>query len=103
MNCTQKPKAMPDSLSNLPSNTQNLPATAPQIDWYFILTLLGIMLLTGLIGGYANFLNSPKEERVLRRRLMMGIIATIAIPLFLKLVDSNILNQTQTDEMNEFV
>ncbi|AEE49101.1 YEATS-associated helix-containing protein [Haliscomenobacter hydrossis] len=94
---------MPDSLSNITTNTQNLPASAPQIDWYFIFTLLGIMLITGLIGGYANFLNTPKEERSLMRSLMMGIVATIAIPLFLKVVDSNILNQTQTDVMNYFV
>lgn len=94
---------MPDSLSNITNNTQNLPASTPTIDWYYITTLLVIMILTGLLGGYANFLNSPKEERSLMRSLMMGIVATIAIPLFLKVVDSNILNQTKADVINYFV
>jgi predicted transcriptional regulator len=94
---------MPDSLSNITNNTQNLPANTPAIDWYYITTLLVIMILTGLLGGYANFLNSPKEERSLMRSLMMGIVATIAIPLFLKVVDSNILNQTKADVINYFV
>lgn len=94
---------MPDSLTNITTNTQNLPASVPQIDWYYIITLLGIMLITGLIGGYANFLNSPKEERNLMRSLVMGLVATIAIPLFLKVVDSNILNQSPADVVNYFV
>jgi hypothetical protein len=94
---------MPDSLSTINNPSAELQDTATGVDWHYILTLLAIMLLTGLIGGYANFLNSPKEERSLARSLMMGIVATIAIPLFLKVVDSNILNQTRGEVLNYFI
>lgn len=93
---------MPDSLTNLTHPIHNS-ATTNGIDWNYIITLLIIMLLTGLIGGYANYLNTPKEDRNLLRSIMMGIVATIAIPLFLKVVDSNILNQTKGDVLNYFI
>lgn len=79
------------------------PAVEASVDWYYVFTLLGIMVGTGLLGGAANYLNSPKEERNLMRSLLMGLVATIAIPLFLKVVDSNILNDTKGDILNYFI
>ncbi|MDX2071567.1 MAG: YEATS-associated helix-containing protein [Haliscomenobacter sp.] len=76
---------------------------AASLDWNYVFTLLGIMLVTGILGGTANFLNSPKEERNFWRSMFMGLVATIAIPLFLKVVDSNILNDTKGDILNYFI
>lgn len=91
-----------DSLARVQVPIENSPAES-SLNWNYILTLLGIMLLTGLLGGTANYLNSPKEERNFMRSLLMGLVATIAIPLFLKVVDSNILNDTKGDILNYFI
>ena len=91
-----------DSLARVQPPVENAPV-APSMDWNYLFILLGIMLLTGLLGGAANYLNSPKEERSLMRSLLMGLVATIAIPLFLKVVDSNILNDTKGDILNYFI
>lgn len=91
-----------DSLARVQPPIENSPV-ASSMDWNYVFTLLGIMLLTGLLGGTANYLNSPKEERSLMRSLLMGLVATIAIPLFLKVVDSNILNDTKGDILNYFI
>lgn len=91
-----------DSLARVQPPVENS-TVASSMDWNYILILLGIMLLTGLLGGTANYLNSPKEGRSLIRSLLMGLVATIAIPLFLKVVDSNILNDTKGDILNYFI
>lgn len=95
-------QSITDSLTRVQPPIENSPV-ASSMDWNYILILLGIMLLTGLLGGTANYLNSPKEERSLLRSLLMGLVATIAIPLFLKVVDSNILNDTKGDILNYFI
>lgn len=95
-------QSMSDSLARVQPPIENSPV-ASSIEWNYVFTLLGIMLLTGLLGGTANYLNSPKEERNLLRSLLMGLVATIAIPLFLKVVDSNILNDTKGDILNYFI
>lgn len=95
-------QSITDSLARVQPPIDNSPV-ASSIDWNYVLTLLGIMALTGLLGGTANYLNSPKEERSLMRSLLMGLVATIAIPLFLKVVDSNILNDTKGDILNYFI
>lgn len=63
---------------------------------YFIL-MAGVMLLTGILGGIANYLNSKPEERHFWKSMVMGAIATITIPLFLKIVDSNLISGTAID------
>lgn len=95
-------QSITDSLARVQPLIGDSPV-ASSIDWNYILILLGIMALTGLLGGTANYLNSPKEGRSLMRSLLMGLVATIAIPLFLKVVDSNILNDTKGDILNYFI
>lgn len=93
---------MNDSLAQIERSIETS-AVEASVDWNYVFTLLGIMVGTGLLGGAANYLNSPKEERNLMRSLLMGLVATIAIPLFLKVVDSNILNDTKGDTLNYFI
>lgn len=95
-------QSITDSLARIQPPVDNSPA-ASSMDWHYILTLLGIMAITGILGGTANYLNAPKEERNFMRSLLMGLVATIAIPLFLKVVDSNILNDTKGDSLNYFI
>lgn len=91
-----------DSLASIQPTVENPPQTS-SLDWNYISILIGIMFLTGLLGGTANYLNSPKEDRNFMRSLLMGLVATIAIPLFLKVVDSNILKETKGDILNYFI
>jgi hypothetical protein len=95
-------QSITDSLARVQPPIDNSSA-ASSLDWNYVFTLLGIMALTGLLGGTANYLNAPKEERNFMRSLLMGLVATIAIPLFLKVVDSNILNDTKGDILNYFI
>lgn len=63
----------------------------------YIALMAGVMLLTGVLGGIANYLNSKPEERHFWKSMVMGTIATITIPLFLKIVDSNLISGTNID------
>jgi len=63
----------------------------PAVVWEYLLLIVGVMLLTGLLGGLAHALQAKKEERHYGRSIILGIVATLTIPLFLKIVDSNIL------------
>ncbi|MDX2072562.1 MAG: YEATS-associated helix-containing protein [Haliscomenobacter sp.] len=65
--------------------TQNITSDK---DFYIFLT---IIILMGLLGGLANYLNSKKEERHFWRSAIMGIVAAFTIPLFLNVVDSNLI------------
>ncbi len=63
----------------------------------YIALMAVVMLLTGVLGGIANYLNSKPEERHFWKSMVMGAIATITIPLFLKIVDSNLISGTSID------
>jgi hypothetical protein len=60
--------------------------------------VLGIIVFTGLLGGYGAYLlengEQPPEQpqrRVLLRSLLLGIIAALAVPLFLSLTKSGLM------------
>ena len=55
---------------------------------------IAIILLMGILGGLANFLNSKKEEKSFWRSVVMGLVAAFSIPLFLKIVDSSLISGT---------
>ena len=74
------------------------------IDWNYVAILAGIMLFTGILGGLANSLNTKKEERDYLRSVLLGLVATLTIPLFLKIVDSNLIaNSGELDNYSFFV
>jgi hypothetical protein len=75
-------------------------ATNAGIDWEYISILAGIMLFTGVLGGLASSLNTKKEERDYLRSILLGIVATLTIPLFLKIVDSNLI--ADDGELNNY-
>lgn len=63
-----------------------------------VLIVVGIMLVTGLLGGYGAYLIEPAAEppvhsprKVLIRSLFLGVIAALAVPLFLSLTKSRLM------------
>jgi len=84
---------MIDSTNALVNQIAKVPTDVLEkgIDWKYVSILAGIMLFTGVLGGLANSLNAKKEDRDYVRSILLGIVATLTIPLFLKIVDSQII------------
>lgn len=85
-----------DSLVQIVQSSNNSAEKLEQSSNYIGMMVV-VMLLTALLGGIANYLNSKPEERHFWKSLVMGAIATITIPLFLKIVDSNLISGTSVD------
>jgi hypothetical protein len=65
-----------------------------------LLTLVAITLIAGSVGGWAAYLAEPAptppavaepKDRLLRRLLVLGVIAAACVPLFLSLLKSQLL------------
>ncbi len=63
-------------------------------DWYAAIILL-IMLLSGLIGGLASYYLNKSEEKTLLNSLVLGVVASLIVPLFLNMISSNLLFEAQ--------
>ena len=56
---------------------------------YNVIVLASVMLLTGSIGGLANYLLAQKDVpqgRSIWRSWLLGIVAALLVPLFFKLI-----------------
>ncbi|MFP3590818.1 YEATS-associated helix-containing protein [Chryseobacterium sp. SIMBA_038] len=63
--------------------------------------LIIIMLICGIVGGVGNTLRGTTcNWVVLSKNICLGIIASIAVPLFLNLVSSDIVKSIYLDEKN---
>ncbi|MEX2594056.1 MAG: YEATS-associated helix-containing protein [Anditalea sp.] len=67
-----------------------------------LLILLTIMLVNGAFGGYLNYLNDfdtlaneQKNKRGKFKYILLGIGAAFLIPLFLKMISSNIISSSE--------
>ena len=63
-----------------------------------ILDLLGIILLCGIIGGIGNTLRDDSNKKAYLKNIVLGIIASLTVPLFLQLVSSEIVTQIIKNE-----
>jgi len=57
--------------------------------------ILLIMLLSGLIGGLASYYLNKSEEKTLLKSLILGVVASLIVPLFLNMISSNLLFEAQ--------
>lgn len=73
--------------------------------WNLLLSILGIMLVMGLFGGFVNFLLTAKSdpEQSLLKSLCAGIAASILVPLFLNTIGSNLLTSAKMPFANLLV
>ncbi|BAP29088.1 uncharacterized protein CHSO_0051 [Chryseobacterium sp. StRB126] len=73
----------------------------------YLIDILKIMLVTGLLGGIVNYCsdaNIVTETQVKKRPvlecLLLGIAATLIVPLFLKIADSKLIENIQIPAEN---
>lgn len=66
----------------------------------YMLMILGIMVVTGLFAGIANFFLSDTENKPTSRELIkfivLGIVVALTVPLFLNMTSSNLLEFGRT-------
>lgn len=73
----------------------------------YLIDILNIMLITGILGGIVNYYsdtNKVTETQVKKRPVMecllLGIAATLIVPLFLKIADSKLIENIQIPAEN---
>lgn len=78
-----------------------------QLDLHLII-LITVMLVTGAFGGYLNYLNDfdtneneQKTGKTKVKYVLLGIGAAFLIPLFLKMIESNIISSS--DNLNYLI
>ncbi len=72
-----------------------------QNNWIIIL-----MIGAGLLGGITNYFRIEQEEKSLfsfSKSVLMGVSASLLIPLFLKMISSDLLNGSIFDSSRQFI
>lgn len=61
----------------------------------YMLLLLGIMVVTGILGGLANYFMSVKSigstAKEMVKYALLGIVAALTVPLFLNMISSDLI------------
>lgn len=61
----------------------------------YMLLLLAIMVITGILGGLANYFMSAKAGgstgKEMVKFVLLGIVAALTVPLFLNMISSDLL------------
>ena len=73
----------------------------------YMLLVLGIMLASGVLGGIANYFLSERQSEFnwhdLFKYMVLGVVASLMVPLFLNMISSNLLDAARTRPINLFV
>jgi hypothetical protein len=81
------------------------------------LVLISIIISSGLLGGFGNYLILPNEKdrsaeknaensldkNLLTRSIVLGVIASFMVPLFLKTISSNLLDKPTATKPDELI
>lgn len=65
-----------------------------------------IMATTGIVGGLANFLSDDSlkfEFRTVVKSIVLGVSASVMVPLFLSMISSNLLVESSTSTESYFI
>lgn len=74
------------------------------MDHYILIIIL--MIGAGLFGGITNYFRIEQEKKDLfsfLKNVLMGISASILIPLFLNMISSNLLKESASDTLKLFI
>jgi RsiW-degrading membrane proteinase PrsW (M82 family) len=73
----------------------------------YMLLLLAIMVVTGVLGGVANYFMREKDPNVSAKDLVkyavLGIVAALTVPLFLNMISSDLLAGAKSRPIELFV
>jgi|GEM_PF-502944 len=76
------------------------------IDGHLILTLC-IMVVTGILGGIANYFINERDTsvhlRTITKHAILGTVAALTVPLFLNMISSHMLEATRLKSSELFV
>jgi len=62
--------------------------------WYAAVILL-IIVLSGLMGGLASYYLNESEQKSISKSFVLGVVASLIVPLFLNMISSNLLFEAQ--------
>lgn len=73
----------------------------------FMFLVLGIMIISGILGGLVNFFltenHKPPVWKAVLGYCLLGIVASLTVPLFLNMVSSNLLAVAPRKPVNLFI
>lgn len=73
----------------------------------FMFLVLGIMIISGILGGLVNFFltenHKPPVWKTVLGYCLLGIVASLTVPLFLNMVSSNLLAVAPRKSVNLFI
>lgn len=73
----------------------------------FMFLILGIMIISGILGGLVNFFLSeyhkPPVWKAVIGDCLLGIVAALTVPLFLNMISSNLLTVAPRKPVNLFI
>lgn len=86
--------------------TVQMTAGGVTLDNYMLL-LFGIMLFAGVLGGIANYFLGDRggvfSATELLRHAMLGVVASLTVPLFLNMISSDLLALAKSRPIDLFV
>jgi len=72
-----------------------------------LILILGIMVTTGILGGVANYFLNERDSaspwRTSARYAVLGVVASLTVPLFLNMISSHMLEATRLNSSELFV
>jgi DNA-binding MarR family transcriptional regulator len=84
----------------------SMAATDGAIDGHLIL-ILCIMIATGILGGIANYFLNERDSnapwRTATKYAVLGVVASLTVPLFLNMISSHMLEATRLKSSELFV
>jgi DNA-binding MarR family transcriptional regulator len=73
----------------------------------FMFLILGIMIISGILGGLVNFFLSeyhkPQVCKAVIGDCLLGIVSALTVPLFLNMISSNLLTVAHKKPLNLFI
>ena len=72
-------------------------------DYLYGLCILTIMLLAGLLGGFASYHLNESDDKSTVKSITLGIVAAMIVPVFLNMISSSLLVEAQKSVDKLFV
>ena len=98
-----------DSLNILLSISEKYKAQNQSFEWSTFWIIIATLFVSGLIGGCVNYYYNLKKDsenndgNTLKRSIIVGIGASIIVPIFLEITQSRVLQGLQDYKLNDYI